>query len=482
MGQTNLLFPNLGLDERVLDQVRKLGFTRPTQVQEKVIPLVLGKKNLLVEAPTGTGKTAAYGLPLLSRIDFMKKTTHVVVLIPSRELAIQVAEALRTYCDHPAYRVGLVYGGQTVAEAEQVVRQTPHILVAVPGMLRNVMGHSQYDYLWRNVRYLIVDEGDKLLESGFQSDFDEIRKRIRGTAQVCFFSATISPDAEKMIRERVENIEVVRIRPQAVLRNIAFLQVDATGKREQMLIHLLKGKDISQALIFSGRRQDIFSVTNLLRNNGLRAEAYHGALTQEERANILERFREGHFNYLVASDLAARGLDIEDLPAVINLNITKEYDFYLHRVGRTGRAGKKGAVYNLISSGAEAAYLANHHKLMGIPVKTIQVEAGAIAPVAADRRWTKVALTRGAKDKLRKGDVVGFLVNQAELSSDDIGTITVLENYTVVDLPLEGYESLIYREDLKIKNLSVKIRKYSVEEQENKAAAVKKLVRKRNIK
>jgi ATP-independent RNA helicase DbpA len=260
------------------------------------------------------------------------------------------------------------------------------------------------------------------------------------------------------------------------------LQVDATGKREQMLVHLLNNKDIPSALIFCGRRQDIFAITNLLRNNGLRAEAYHGALTQEERGNILGRFREGHFNYLVASDLAARGLDIENLPAVINLNITKEYDFYLHRVGRTGRAGKKGVVYNLISSAVEAAYLANHHKLMGLPVKTLKVESGAIVPVALDRRWTKCALTRGSSDKIRKTDVVGFLVNQASVKPEDIGTITVMENNTVVDLPLEGYESLIYREDLKIKNLTVKIRKYSIEEQENKANAVKKLVRKRNIK
>ena len=471
-------FGRYELDERVLATLPELGFRRPTEVQEKVIPLFLQKRNLIVEAPTGTGKTAAYGFPLISMLDLLKNKTQAMVLVPSRELALQVSAALLSYYHSNKLKVGTVFGGVPMDESFQAIRSAPHILVAVPGRLKDVMAHYQYDYLWRDIKFLIVDEADKMLEAGFQKDFDGIREHIRKRAQTGFFSATISTDSEQLIRERVSRAKTIRLAPKQILRNIRFQYIQVPkGKREAYLAALLKQKNIRQALIFCSRRQDIYAVNGFLRNTGLKSEAYYGNQEQRERANILNRFKEGHINYLVASDLAARGLDIPDLPAVINLAIPQEYDFYLHRIGRTGRAGNKGRVFNLLTSKAEVIRMKRHHGDIGLPIKTLELEAqeNAVKTGNKSENWIKFHLSRGKRDKIRKGDVVGFLVNEAQLDADQIGTITIYESYTVVDLPQRVLEVLDSQSDLKIKGKTVKVRKYLLEEQQRKAKSVKRL-------
>ncbi|MDX1906095.1 MAG: DEAD/DEAH box helicase [Bacteroidia bacterium] len=472
-------FGAYGLHDRIMSQLPILGYKRPTPVQHRVIPLMIQHKNLIVEAPTGTGKTAAYGLPLISLLNLQKRSTQALILAPSRELVIQVTESLRSYFDGPQLRIGAVYGGEGIAESYDVIKSAPHILVAIPARLRDVMSQYQYDYLWRDIKHLIVDEGDKLMEAGFQQDFDSIRNQIRSTVQAGFFSATISPDAEALMRERFPSVMVVRVDPREALRNISFYTVETPeGKREQVLAALLARPNMPQALIFCPRRDSIHATTGFLRNVGLRAEAYYGNQDQTERENILRRFKDGGIHYLVASDLAARGLDIERLPAVINLSIPDKYDYYLHRVGRTGRAGRKGAVYNLLSGEREHIRIERHHQSLGLPLQALQVELDAeqsqTAPAAV--RWGRFALSRGKQDKVRTTDVVGFLVNNAGIPADQIGTITLHDSYTLVDFPAGAGEALLrHPGPLTIKGKSVKVRKYLLEEQEARAQANRKL-------
>ena len=472
-------FARFALPDRVQQQLSLIGFSRPTQVQDKVIPLFLQGLNLIVEAPTGTGKTAAYGLPLIAKLDLIKRSTQALIMAPSRELAIQITRNLRNYFDGDQLQVNAVYGGVSMEESFTAIRSAPHILVAVPGRLKDVMAHYQYDFLWRDIKYLVIDEGDKLLEQGFQRELDDILIHLRRTVQVGVFSATISEDAEKQVRERVRPIKTIRLSPKEVLHNIrfSFVRVKA-GQREAYLAGMLRQYEISKALIFCARRQDLQSVTRFLRNSGYRAEAYFGSQEQTERENILNRFREGHIHYLVASDLAARGLDIEKLPVVINLAIPSEFDYYLHRVGRTGRAGRKGYVYNLVASEVEVIRLKKHHKHIQLPVRSIDVTPLTREEVAPDseHKWIKAHFSRGKKDKIRKGDIVGFLVNQADTDPEVIGTITIYDTYSIVDIPLENLNKL---EDpdvlLKIKGKSLKVRRFQLAEQERKARAIKKL-------
>ena len=470
-------FHKYGLHERVLLQLPELDFEAPTPVQERVIPLFLQGKNLIVEAPTGTGKTAAYGFPLISRLNLSKNTTQALVLAPSRELVLQVGKALSSYFQGEGFQVARVYGGVPMGESFRAIKSGAQILVAVPGRLKDVMAHYKYDFLWKDIKFLIIDEGDKLMESGFQKDFDDLRAHIRKTAQVGFFSATISRDIELVMRERYPKIKTLRLSPKQMLRNIKFGYVQVPqGNREQMLAALLQQYRIKHALLFSGKRDEILSLVGFLRNFGYKAEAYFGNQSQEERSHILSRFKEGYINFLVASDLAARGLDIEALPAVINVTIPREYDFYLHRVGRTGRAGNSGKVYSLITSDLDAVWLKQHHKKIDLPIRSIEIHSDRIHPPKTQQKWVKVHISRGKQDKIRKGDVLGFLVHEGELPSEEIGTIMVFDTYSIADIPqgyLEKLESPT--ESLKIKGKTVKVRKYQQQEQQKKAQAIKKL-------
>ncbi len=471
-------FARYNLNERVLEALEQLHWRKPTEVQEKVISMFMQEFNLIVEAPTGTGKTAAYGLPLLSKLNLLKPKTQALIMVPSRELALQVLGALRSYYIGPKLKVDAVYGGSTMEESYQAIKSEPHVLIVVPGRLKDVMSHYQYDYLWRDIKYLIVDEGDKMLEPGFRRDFDDIRGHLRNRVQVGFFSATVSNESEEAIRERFPHIKTVRLSPRRMLRNISFYSINTSGgKREPFLAGLLAQEKIGKALIFCARREDINATTGYLRNGGFRAESYFGNQEQQERLNILNRFKEDHIDFLVASDLAARGLDIEALPVVINLAIPQDYEYYLHRIGRTGRAGQKGSVYNILLSEAERIRLNRHHENIGIPSRALTVQSLKTANVHAKEqdKWVKYHLSRGKRDKIRKGDILGFLLNHAGIEADEVGTITIYESYAVVDMPQRGFLNLKHQEDLKIKGKSLKIRKYQLEEQERKAESIKRL-------
>jgi len=467
------------LHPRILARLPEIGFSHPTKVQEKVIPRFFQKKNMIVEAPTGTGKTAAYGLPLISRLDLLKNRTQALILVPSRELALQVKNALLDYFKGPQLKVEAIYGGVSMSTSQASIKSRAHIVVAVPGRLKDVMSHTQYDFFWKDIRHMIIDEGDKLMEQGFQKDFESIRFHIRKNVHICFFSATIAEEIENLILASIPYVEVIRLHPQEMLRNIGFSFIRIhKGRREAYLLGLFEAKEIHQALIFCRRREDVHGLTSFLRNCGLKAEGYYGSQEQRERTNILQRFREGHIEYLIASDLAARGLDIKDLPVVINISMPKAFDYYLHRVGRTGRAGRTGDVYNLIVTDKEFNQLKDYHKQIKIPCKPL-----LIAPVksstylaAMESRWMKYALSRGKKDKMRKGDIVGFLIQMGQLKMDEVGTITIYDTYTTVDLPTKGYDNLINCPfPLKIKGKSVKIRKFTQDEQIKRARAIKNL-------
>lgn len=476
-------FSKYALSPRVLSTLHTLGFHKPTKVQETVIPYFLQYFNLIVEAPTGTGKTAAYGLPLISMIKVQKKNTQALIMVPSRELAIQVINALQSFYEGPEFRVAGIYGGTTMAESEAAVRSGAQIVVAVPGRLKDIMSTVKFDFFWKDIKYFIMDEGDKLLESGFLQDYEAIRMHMRKRLQICFFSATISDEAEASIKEMINLVKVVRLHPKEVLKNIKFHSIKVQeGQRTAYLAGLLESRKIKTALIFCGRREEVQTITGFLRNCGWMAEAYYGSLEQQERANILARFKEGHIRILVASDLAARGLDIHDMPNVINLAIPKKYDYYLHRIGRTGRAGRRGSVYNFIRSSVDNVYIDKYHKVIGLPVHEIEIDPANQdeLKVPDDEKWTKYHFSRGKKDKIRKGDIVGFLLAQTDLQVDQVGTITVYDSYSIVDMPAQAFQNLQEAADtLKIKGKSLKVRKYSLDEQENRAKAVKKLLKDR---
>lgn len=469
-------FDRYPLEDHVLEAMPKIGFTVPTLVQDKVIPMLLNRKNIIVEAATGTGKTAAYGLPLLSRIDMQKRSTQVLVIVPSRELALQVESALRTFTTHAKFRVQGIYGGISLEESEKRVKSSPHVLVAVPGRLKDVLRTGKHDYMWRDVKYLVIDEADKLLESGFQEMLDKLVSNVRNMVQVALFSATISKDAEELIRERFHPIKAVRLSPQEALKNIRFQYIFVdNGQKERFLGGLIKARKIRQALIFCSKREEVVSVGNFLRSLGYKAQAYHGLLDQVERAAIMSRFKDHQIQFLVGTDLAARGLDVERLPVVINYSFPDDIEVYLHRCGRTGRAGLRGSVYNLVGSRKEEIMVQSFHEAFEVALLQFAVKPVTKDDIRiADNPVVKVHLSRGKRDKVGAGDVVGFLVNATGVNADEIGTIAVYDSYTVVDLPDSSFHVLGMVENLQVKGKTVKATRYTMEDQERKTESVKK--------
>ncbi|HHG85511.1 MAG TPA: DEAD/DEAH box helicase [Bacteroidetes bacterium] len=469
-------FSRYELADRVLDALPKIGYRTATEVQHKVIPLIIQKKNLIVEAATGTGKTAAYGLPFLSKIDFNKRTTQFLVITPSRELALQVEEALRSFCTHELLRIGALYGGMSLQESEKIVRSAPHVLVTVPGRLKDVLRTGKYDFFWRDIKYLVIDEADKLLEFGFQGILDKLVSNVRNMVQVALFSATISEDVESLIRERFYPLMTIRLSAKRVLKNIKFhyIMVDG-GQKHRYLAGLIRDKKLKQGLIFCSKREEVYELANFLRSVGRRAEAYHGLLDQVERAAVMKRFKNKQIEFLVATDLAARGLDVQNLPSVINFSFPDDLEVYLHRCGRTGRAGKKGSVYNLVASKKEEIIVQSFQKKVEIKVVQLEVKPIRKEEIAlVDDRLIKVHINRGKRDKIGSGDVVGFLVNIAGVAAKQIGTIAVYDSYLLVDMPESAFEVLGMQEALKLKGKAIKASRYTLANQKQKSKAVKK--------
>lgn len=476
MSQEKKGFQRYDLVDRVLDALPKIGYKIPTEVQHQVIPLILQRRNILVEAATGTGKTAAYGLPLISRIDFYKRNTQALVLVPSRELALQVETALRSFCTHEQFRVAAIYGGEDIKDSEKKLKSGGQILVAVPGRLKDVLRLGSHDHFWRDIKYLIIDEADKLLEQGFQDTLDNLVSHVRTFVQVALFSATISADVEALIRERFAPIMTVRLSPKEALKNIKFNYVVVDrGQKPRYLAGILQEKKVSQGLIFCSKREEVYELANFLRAVGRKAESYHGLLDQVEREAIMGRFKNKQVEFLVATDLAARGLDVQTLPAVINYSFPDDIEVYLHRCGRTGRAGRRGAVYNLVASKKEEIVVQAFHGQLDIPLDTFEVNPVAKELVGdAPIKVIKIHLNRGKDDKVSAGDVVGFLTHATGVPASDIGTIAVYDEYTTVDLPYTFLELLEGIESPKLKGKSVKIGRYTLGDMKHKAEAVRK--------
>jgi ATP-dependent RNA helicase DbpA len=469
-------FQKYQLADRIYEALPHIGFKQPTPVQEEVIPLILQRRNVVVEAATGTGKTAAYGLPLLTRLDYAKRSTQVLVLVPSRELALQVETALRSFTTHDKFRVASVYGGMSLMESEKKIKASPHVLVAVPGRLKDALRGGRLDHVWRDIKYLVIDEADKLLEFGFQDILDNLVSHLRNMVQVALFSATISKDIENLIKERFAPLQVVRLSPKEALRNIFFhyIVVDQ-GQKQRYLAGLIQHQRIRQALIFTPNRDEVYELAHFLRSVGMKAEAYHGLLDQVERAAIMKRFKQKQVNFLVATDLAARGLDVETLPAVINYAFPDDIEIYIHRCGRTGRAGKKGAVYNLVASKKEEILVQSFHAELEIALKGFMiqpVEKNALPHIA--NKLVKIHINRGKRDKIAAGDIVGWLVNATGVDADEIGTIAVYDVYTLVDAPERLLEALQHADGIKLKGKTVKATKYSLDDQKNRSEALKK--------
>ena len=365
-------FASLGLSEPIVRAVTELGYTQPTPIQLQAIPAVLAGGDLLAGAQTGTGKTAGFTLPILQRLSTQaaarpaaagRRPIRVLVLVPTRELAAQVEESVRDYGRYLKIRSMTVFGGVNINPQIKQLREGVDILVATPGRLLDHVGQGTVDL--SSVEILVLDEADRMLDMGFIKDIRRVLSLLPKKRQNLLFSATFSDEIRTLaddLLDRPAMIEVARRNAPAELVEQSVIQVDKPRKRE-LLSKLIKDNDWHQVLVFTRTKHGANRLAEQLNRDGITALAIHGNKSQGARTRALSEFKEGSLQVLVATDIAARGLDIEELPHVVNFELPNVAEDYVHRIGRTGRAGMSGEALSLVCVD-ELKFLADIERLL----------------------------------------------------------------------------------------------------------------------
>jgi len=342
-------FSKLDLSPQVLEGVRAAGYTDPTPIQLRAIPLILAGRDVIGSAQTGTGKTAAFALPLITRLGTHGKL-RALVLEPTRELAAQVETALRDYARFTNLRTAVVFGGIGYGRQDQSLRQGVDILVATPGRLLDQM-HRRMVRL-DQTEILVLDEADRMLDMGFLPDVRKIIERCPRNRQTLLFSATIPPEIEQLCRwalRNPESIEIGQRRSPAETVSHALYPVDI-GQKQELLEELLRRTEYDQVLIFCRTKNGADRVARKLHQEGHAVAVLHSSRTQRERENALAGFRNGRYEVMVATDIAARGIDVEQISHVINFDVPHHPEDYVHRIGRTGRAQSVGDAFTIMTA------------------------------------------------------------------------------------------------------------------------------------
>lgn len=354
----------------------KSNFTNPTTVQEKTVPEILEGKDLIVESPTGTGKTLAYLLPTLHKIDTNKKDVQALILASSRELVMQILEEIRIWSEGSGIERAALIGGANVKRQLDKLKKKPQIIVGTPGRIVELIQSKKLKV--HEVNTVIFDEGDQLFSSEHQKEVDQIIKSTLKSKQVFVFSATISEDVETKAKERLTSPITIRIQ-QDVLRsdNLQHLYIACEEREKITTLKKLMNLESFKGLAFSNNKNQIETFAAKLDYNGVPIGALHSDTTKQERETALKRLREGKYPLILATDVASRGLDIKGLSYVIQLDVPKDEEQYIHRAGRTGRAGGEGIVISIVT-GLEENKLLKLGKKLGITLKETKLYKGSL--------------------------------------------------------------------------------------------------------
>ena len=355
-------FQSLGLDAALVRAVAELGFSEPTPIQQAAIPAVLAGRDVLATAQTGSGKTAAYALPvlqhLLSESNAGTRRVRTLVLVPTRELAAQVGETVRALAQHAPQRLktAVVFGGVSINPQMMGLRGGADIVVATPGRLLDLVDHNALRL--DAVSTLVLDEADRLLDLGFAEELQRVLQLLPARRQNLLFSATFPPAIEALAQQLLRAPERVDVKAEpggelAIVQRV--IEVD-TAKRTQLLRHLIASEKWPRVLVFVASQHTAERVADKLYKAGIYATPFHGKVSQGTRADILDEFKDSRWDVVVATDLAARGLDIAELPVVVNYDLPRSPVDYVHRIGRTGRAGEAGLAISFVSADTEAHF------------------------------------------------------------------------------------------------------------------------------
>jgi ATP-dependent RNA helicase RhlE len=365
-----MLFEELNIIEPILKALKTEGYNAPTPIQEQSIPIILERKDLLGCAQTGTGKTAAFAIPIIQILEGGKiydkgpRAIKCLILTPTRELAIQIGESFAAYGRHTGMKHAVIFGGVSQGSQVSALKSGIDILIATPGRLLDLI-NQKFVHL-HYLKIFVLDEADRMLDMGFIHDVKKVITKIPQKRQTLFFSATMPPEIQKLANTILVNPEKVEVTPPSTTadtidQSLFFVE---KGDKKKLLIHLLNDKSIKSALIFTRTKHGADKITKDLVKAGIKTEAIHGNKSQNARQKALSNFKSGQIKALIATDIAARGIDIDELSHVINYELPNVPETYVHRIGRTGRAGASGIALSFCDE-EEMEYLKDIQKLIG---------------------------------------------------------------------------------------------------------------------
>ncbi|CAH0117591.1 MULTISPECIES: DEAD/DEAH box helicase [unclassified Paenibacillus] len=342
-------FSEFSLEPKVLQAITELGFEEATPIQAKSIPIALTGKDLIGQAQTGTGKTAAFGIPLISKIETTEEKIVALIMTPTRELAIQVAEEIGKLSRFKGIRSLPIYGGQDIVRQIRALKKKPQIIIGTPGRLLDHINRKTIKL--DEVRTVILDEADEMLDMGFMDDIQTILSLVPEERQTMLFSATMPPNIQKLAQQFLKDPEHVSVVPKQVsapLIDQAYIEVHERQKFEA-LSRLLDMESPDLAIVFGRTKRRVDELAEALQKRGYSADGLHGDLSQNQRDTVMRKFRDGSIDVLVATDVAARGLDVTGVSHVVNFDLPQDPESYVHRIGRTGRAGKEGTAWSFVT-------------------------------------------------------------------------------------------------------------------------------------
>ena len=471
-------FEDYQLSEEVKRALSVLKYETPTEVQQEVLPLALEKKDLVVKSQTGSGKTAAYGIPICEMIEWEEKKPQALILTPTRELAAQVREDLTNIGRFKRIKAVALYGKEPFTKQKEELKQKTHVVVGTPG---RVLDHIERETLALDqVKFLIIDEADEMLNMGFIDKVEAIIQELSLNRVTMVFSATLPKDVEKLCHEYMK--EPIQIEMASSGMTTDTIEHFVIQVKEHEKISLLKDVTVVEnpdsCIIFCKTKEHVDTVFTELEESNYSCERLHGGLEQEDRFAVMDGFKMGNFRYLVATDVAARGIDIDNVTHVINFDVPMERESYVHRTGRTGRAGNKGKAITLATP-YEEKYLKAIERYIGFMIPAMEapseqeVSAGKAAfeekihgrrvvrnnkTARINQDIMKLHFNGGKNKKLRPVDFVGTITKIPGVTADDIGIITIQDHLSYVDI-LNGKGSLVIQalENTPIKGKKLKV-------------------------
>jgi ATP-dependent RNA helicase DeaD len=450
-------FADLGLSGPTLEALAHLGYEHPTPIQEQTIPLLLQGRDVIGQAQTGTGKTAAFGLPMIQYADPGDPDVQALVLTPTRELCIQVTQALRAYGAKRGVEVVAVFGGAPIRDQATRLKDA-QIVVGTVGRVMDMIG--RHHLFLDQARYVVLDEADEMLDLGFLEDVEEILKRCPMGRQTALFSATVPPEIRRLADTFMHDPEEIKVRAATLTIDTVdqfYVEVPDRDKPDA-LVNVLKEERPEQAIVFVRTKIGVDRLARRLGDAGVRVKALHGDMSQGQRDGVMIAFKGGRERLLVATDVAARGLDITGVSHVVNYDVPNSPDVYVHRIGRTGRACESGRAITLITP-RQRRDLEGIERHAKTEIEKWQAPNGKPRPVRRERPearrprhtkphsrdgipYAKLIVAAGRQAGIEPADIVGAVVDNTHLENDDVRNVRVLERFSFVEVPAARAEEV----------------------------------------